>query len=443
MRGIIYAGGGWQLDALESDERRGAAAGRLPSVHDKPLIYHPLSTLMLAGIRDILLVAPPEHIDLYLDVLDDGGAGASICSTPKRRSRKASFRHWRPAAILAGEPVALICGDNLFFGSGLVDCLVQATHLVEGARILAYRVYDPKRIEVIELYKDGRPHSVSNARRAWFRNGRSPGSIFDGRASEIAGTLNPRPGGGGNGRSYRLVSRSREAHRRATGAGFRLVAARSADQGTEAARFVESLETQHDLKVACLEEIALGQGFIDLPQFDRLAGTCTGERLWNLSEVPWRRNLPPGAAIPADGSRNTFHSSMPGRARKNRPAPAPRPAPHHNRASPYASPRRRTASARRRCRRRWQAQRGRSAPYRRHRHRQAEQNQEERRRKAHDQAMRRSFAACFSGDAIAHFLQQIILLGMGRCEQADLAERAEAGRGSRGGGLRDWSMKRQ
>lgn len=274
MRGIIYAGGGWQLDALESDERRGAAAGRLPSVHDKPLIYYPLSTLMLAGIRDILLVAPPEHIDLYLDVLDDGrrwGVNLQYAEEAQQKGIVQTLVTGRD--FLAGEPVALIRGDNLFFGSGLVDCLVQATHLVEGARILAYRVYDPKRIEVIELYKDGRPHSVSKRPTRLVSEWAVTGLyFFDGRASEIAGTLNPSASGEAEmadligwylDREKLTVERLEP--------GFAWLAARSADQGTEAARFVESLETQHDLKVACLEEIALGQGFIDLPQFDRLA----------------------------------------------------------------------------------------------------------------------------------------------------------------------------
>lgn len=289
MRGIIYAGGtGSQFDLPHQSGPKPAgdhpagdhlAAGtqplpHLPMVHDKPLVYYALSTLMLAGIRDILLVAPPEHIDLYLDALDDGRRwGLNLQYAEETQPRGIAQALVIGRDFLAGEPVALIRGDNLFFGSGMLDCLMQATHLAEGARVLAYRVYDPKRIEVIELYKDGRPHSVAKRPTRLVSEWAVTGLyFFDGRASEIAGTLSP--SGWGEVEIADLIAwylnREKLSAERLE-PGFAWFNARSADQMAEAAQFVESLETQFDLKIACLEEIALGQGFIDLAQFDRLA----------------------------------------------------------------------------------------------------------------------------------------------------------------------------
>ena len=198
MRGIIYTGGAGSQFDLAGQAGPEAIPGtqplrRLPMVHDKPLVYYALSTLMLAGIRDILLVAPPEHIDLYLDALDDGrrwGVNLQYAAETQRRGVAQALMIGRD--FLAGEPVALIRADNLFFGNGMLDCLMQATHLAEGARVLAYRVYDPKRIEVIELYKDGRPHSVAKRPTRLVSEWAVTGLyFFDGRAGEIASTLSP------------------------------------------------------------------------------------------------------------------------------------------------------------------------------------------------------------------------------------------------------------
>lgn len=274
MRGIIYAGGGARLDHANANPDPIGHSRQLPLVHDKPLIFYPLSTLMLAGIRDILVVAPPEHIDLYLDLLDDGRRwGINLQYAEQTHSRGVAQALVIGRDFLAGEPVALIRGDNLFFGSGLVDRMAQARHLVEGASVFAYRVYDPKRIEVIELYQDGRPHSVSKRPTRLVSEWAVTGLyFFDGRASEIAAGLTPSAWGELEiadlidwylNREKLTVERLEP--------GFAWLDARTADQMAEAAQFVEALETQHDLKVACLEEIALGQGFIDLAKFDRLA----------------------------------------------------------------------------------------------------------------------------------------------------------------------------
>ena len=269
MRGVIYAGQGPTADSSTSSQAR-----QLPLVHDKPLIFYPLSTLMLAGIRDILLVAPPEHIDLYLDLLDDGRRwGINLQYAEQAHTQGVAQALVIGRDFLAGEPVALIRGDNMFFGSGLIDRMAQARHLVEGASVFAYRVYDPKRIEVIELYQDGRPHSVSKRPTRLVSEWAVTGLyFFDGQASEIAGTLTP--SAWGELEIAELISwylnREKLTVERLE-PGFAWLNARTADQMAEAAQFVEALETQHDLKVACLEEIALGQGFIDIAKFDRLA----------------------------------------------------------------------------------------------------------------------------------------------------------------------------
>lgn len=269
MRGIIYTGGGAAFD-----QPGVAASRRLPMVHDKPLIHYVLATLMLAGIRDILLVTPPEHIDLYLDALDDGRRwGVNLQYAEQTHLKGVAQALAIGRDFLAGEPVALIRGDNLFFGSGMVDSLAEAKHLVDGARILAYRVYDPKRIEVIELYQDGRPHSVAKRPTRLVSEWAVTGLyFFDGRAADIAGALTPSAWGEveiADVIGWYLNREKLSVERLEPG--FAWLNAGTADQMAEAAQFVEALETQHDLKVACLEEIALGQGFIDLAQFDRLA----------------------------------------------------------------------------------------------------------------------------------------------------------------------------
>lgn len=274
MRGIIYAGPVPRAEQPNLDPSSAASLRQLPLVHDKPLIFYPLATLMLAGIRDILLVAPPEQIDLYLDLLDDGRRwGINLQYAERAHTQGVAQALVIGRDFLRGEPVALIRGDNMFFGSGLVDRMAQAKHLVEGASIFAYRVYDPKRIEVVELYEDGRPHSVSKRPTRLVSEWAVTGLyFFDGRASEIAGTLTPSAWGEleiADLIAWYLNREKLTVERLEPG--FAWLNARTADQMAEAAQFVEALETQHDLKVACLEEIALGQGFIDLAKFDRLA----------------------------------------------------------------------------------------------------------------------------------------------------------------------------
>ena len=273
MRGIVLAGGsGSRLYPMTA-----AVTKQLLPIYDKPMIYYPVATLMLAGIRDILLISTPRDVERYVELFGDGsrwGLNISYAVQPSPDGIAQAFLIGRD--FLAGEPAALVLGDNLFFGSGLSRRLVHAAELTEGAHIFACRVDDPQRYGVVELDAEQRPLSNVEKPRHPASNWAVTGLYFyDGRASDIAADLAPSARGeleisDLNARYLKEGSLTVER----LGRGFAWLDTGTPETLMAATQFVCALETRQGIKIACLEEIALAQGFITADAFARLAAAA-------------------------------------------------------------------------------------------------------------------------------------------------------------------------
>ncbi|WP_374650937.1 glucose-1-phosphate thymidylyltransferase RfbA [Dongia sp.] len=273
MKGIVLAGGsGSRLYPMTA-----AVTKQLLPIYDKPMIYYPVATLMLAGIRDILLISTPRDLERYVDLLGDGSRwGLSISYAEQKRPEgiAQAFRIGR--TFLGNEPAALILGDNLFFGSGLSQRLAQASTLTDGAHIFACRVDDPQRYGVVELDADQRPLSIVEKPRHPASNWAVTGLYFyDRHVVDIAADLKPSARG-------ELEITDLNAHYLKAGTltverlgrGFAWLDTGTPETLMAATQFVCALETRQGIKIACLEEIALAQGFIGSDSFARVAAAA-------------------------------------------------------------------------------------------------------------------------------------------------------------------------
>jgi glucose-1-phosphate thymidylyltransferase len=248
---------------------------QLLPVYDKPMIYHPLSTLMLAGIREIMLISTPDDLPLYRRLLGDGsryGLRLEYALQPEPGGLPQAFLIGRE--FIAGEPSALILGDNLFFGHGFAGLLQQCAARTVGATVFAYRVRDPERYGVIEIDRAGTVRSIEEKPAQPRSNLAITGLYFyDGRVAEIAAQLRPSRRG-----ELEIVDIHRAYLRAGTlqvevlGRGMAWL-----DTGThasllDASNFVRTVEERQGLKVAAIEEVAWRMGFIDDAQLRGLAG---------------------------------------------------------------------------------------------------------------------------------------------------------------------------
>src|SRR5260221_5658109 len=279
MKGILLAGGtGSRLYPMTASVTK-----QLLPVYDKPMIYYSLSTLMLAGIRDILLITTPKDIERYAELLGDGERwGINLTYAPQAKPEGIAQSLLIGRNFLAGQPSALLLGDNLFFGSGLVERLALAARLTTGAQVFAYRVDDPERYGVVELDQQGRALALTEKPRQPVSHWAVTGLYFyDDRASDIAADLKPSPRG-----ELEITDlnnwylRHGQLNVDRLGRGFAWLDTGTPESLIEASQFVRALETRQGLKIACLEEIALGQGFIDAEQFDRLAALAPMSDYW-------------------------------------------------------------------------------------------------------------------------------------------------------------------
>lgn len=270
MKGIILAGGsGTRLYPIT----RGISKQLIP-VYDKPMIYYPLSTLMLAGIRDILVISTPEYLPLFEELLGDGSSlGLNFSYKVQDQPNGLAEAFILGEDFIGDDSVCLILGDNIYYGAGLSDLVQSAAHKEEGATVFGYHVNDPERFGVVDF--DDQMHALSIEEKPAHpkSNYAVTGLYFyDNQVVDIAKHIQPSDRG-----ELEITDVNKEYLRQGKldvklmGRGYAWLDTGTHDSMLEAANFISTIERRQNLKVAALEEIAYRMGYINKDQLVELA----------------------------------------------------------------------------------------------------------------------------------------------------------------------------
>jgi glucose-1-phosphate thymidylyltransferase len=271
MKGIILAGGsGTRLYPATL-----AINKQLLPVYDKPMVYYPLSVLMLAGIRDILLISTPEHLPFYERLLGDGSTwGIKLSYVIQEQPVGLAHAFILGRDFVGGDRVALILGDNVFYGHGLSDELANATSRTDGATVFAYYVNEPSQYGVVKFNDAGNPIDIIEKPTEFFSNWAVTGLYFyDNAVLDIAANLRPSARGELEitdvNRRYLELGKLRVVK---LGRGYAWLDTGTHDNLLGASEFVRSIQQRQGLLIGCLEEIAFSRGLISAEHLSRLIG---------------------------------------------------------------------------------------------------------------------------------------------------------------------------
>jgi glucose-1-phosphate thymidylyltransferase len=288
MKGIVLAGGsGTRLHPMTH-----VVSKQLLPIYDKPMIYHPLSTLMLAGIREILIISTPHDLPHFRRLLKDGAQwGLSLSYAEQPRPDGLAQAYIIGADFVGGQHSALILGDNIFYGQGLSELLARARTQTKGATVFAYHVKDPERYGVVTFDQSGRVSAIEEKPARPTSNWAVTGLYFyDGRAAGIADGLRPSSRG-----ELEITDLNRAYLElgaldvKKLGRGMAWLDTGTPDDLLEAAEFMRTLETRTGLRIACPEEIAFNAGWISENELqvaiEALANSSYGRYLQSLLDV--------------------------------------------------------------------------------------------------------------------------------------------------------------